>query len=179
MSLFVCPCKAPSQPRCVGHHGLQSGLPSPSSPTEMGIPFLPGHPTCSPPSGEQPLCLHPAQYLCPSAVFAGFLYVCNPAGATAEGFLGVPRLCKYLPEELLSWLYFPALPLFRGVPKTLLPRPDTMPPLFHRAAVTQQCLFSLPCSLSCLSSTGESQWAQVILSDRQSITTNHNVLEPK
>lgn len=128
MSLFVSLCKAPSQPRCVGHHGLQSGLPSPSSPTEMGIPFLPGHPTCSPPSGEQPLCLHPAQYLCPSAVFAGFLYVCNPAGATAEGFLGVPRLCKYLPEELLSWLYFPALPLFRGVPKTLLPRPDTMPP---------------------------------------------------
>lgn len=92
MSLFVCPCKAPSQPRCVGHHGLQSGLPSPSSPTEMGIPFFPGHPTCSPPSGDQPLCLHPAQLLCPSAVFAGFLYVCNPAGAAAEGFLGVPHV---------------------------------------------------------------------------------------
>lgn len=54
-------CETPSQPCCMGHHRLQSDLPSPSSPTGMGIPFLPGHPR----------------------EVTG-----NPAAATGEGFWG-------------------------------------------------------------------------------------------
>lgn len=94
----------------MGHHRLQSDLPSPSSLTGMGIPLLPGHPTCPPPSGNQHLCLHPAQHRCPSAVFAVQTCVGNPAGATGEGVLGLPcvsantylKNCSYGSVLLLS-----------------------------------------------------------------------------
>lgn len=147
--LFVSLCGRPHpSPGNLGHHRLSvSSLVHPApqrwgSPSFLAIPAV-LFPLPAPSPALLPLC---------SACCADRCWY--PPRAPAEGFWGTMCLCKYLPKELLFWLYFPVLSLFRGVDRTPLSMPDAHP-------VSQSCSHTAVLILPSLqfilySSTGES-----------------------